>query len=363
MKLKDNEIIQDALRHSDLSEFRFINIVISGDECSLVNPIAFPKYNTYNKYLRSVIYRKSDYKIISAGFPKFTNWLEKPDIFPIPTQISECQILTKLDGSLLCISKYKSEFIIRTRGSCNVDKCFNKNEIDFFKLKYYKFFDSILDGYTYLTEWVSPLQRIVLNYNEPDIYLIGVIDNTNYSLIQQDKLDILACDMGIQRPESHSFISFNDLFKSLENKKNFEGYCIYSNNGQSIHKVKTEDYLIKHRFKSNLNYENMVDYFLIRTDLSIETILDDIEREVDFECATQARIFLKEISDRYNRLRLLIDSMRKELALVKDGSRKELALFIQRRYNATERRLAFQVADGKEIDIKLITNILNERTI
>lgn len=363
MKLKDNEIIQGALRNSDLSEFRFINIVIGGDECNLVNPIAFPKYNTYNKYLRSVIYRKSDFKILSAGFPKFTNWLEKPDIFPVPSQISECQILTKLDGSLLCISKYKDEFIIRTRGSCNVDKCLNKHEIDLFKLKYPKFFNSILDGYTYLTEWVSPLQRIVLNYNEPDIYLIGIINNSDYSLIQQYELDILASDMLLKRPETHLFSSFDDLFKSLEDKKNFEGYCIYSNNGQSIHKVKTDDYLIKHRFKSNLNYENMVDYFLIRTDLSIESILADIEKEVDFECATQARVFLKEISERHDRLRFLMDSMRKELSSVKNGPRKELALFIQGRYNTTERRLAFQIADGKEIDIKLITNILNERTI
>jgi hypothetical protein len=352
--------IKLAFESSDLSEFRFTDCTFGGDECVLVNPIAFPKYNSYNKYLRSVIYRKLDYKILSAGFPKFTNWLEKPDIFPVPTQISECQIVTKLDGSLLCISKYKDSLIIRTRGSCNIDKCLNNNEIELFKLKYPKFFNSILDGYTYLAEWVSPLQRIVLNYNEPDIYLIGLINNNDYSLTKQDDLNILALDLGVKRPEMHSFLSFDDLFKSIENKTNFEGYCIYSNNGQSIHKVKTNDYLIKHRFKEKLNYESMVDYFLLNKDITIEEQIDKIGKEIDFECATQAKVFLLDIDKKYKNILKTFEDIKSQVSNYKDKPRKELALFVKQSYNGPFQGIAFSFFEGKSVDDKKLTQLLND---
>ena len=59
-----------------------------------------------NKIFRSSVWNY-DGELISASFPKFVNWGEKPETFPTPSSLDNTTIVDKLDGSTLIVSKYK----------------------------------------------------------------------------------------------------------------------------------------------------------------------------------------------------------------------------------------------------------------
>lgn len=364
-----NRIIKTALEHINQKEFRAVDCSFAGDDCTFIAPIAFPKWTPYTKYLRSVIFRKADYAVISAGFPKFPNWGEQPEVFPVPTSLNGVKIVSKIDGSLLCVSAHKGELIIRTRGSTSVESCKTKDEIEFFKKNQLKYLlprlldeSSIYSKYTFLFEWVGS-HKIVIDYgNNPQLILIGVINNSNYQLFQQEVLDVFADLFKLSRPDYFNITSFDSLFEVMKKQKGIEGYCIYSNDGQDIHKAKTDDYLIKHRFKSNLTYENMVDYFVANTNLSKEEMLLDIASKYDFECSQQANIFLEKISFNYKVITDKVESCKQFLNTVQGLRRKDVAKMVQDRYSNDEsfKSVAFQLLDGKQINNKKYTSLLNE---
>ena len=61
----------------DPKQFNFKDCVIAGDDCVLVTPKDMGvEWNDDNKIFRSSIWRKSDGKLISAGFKKFVNYFE-----------------------------------------------------------------------------------------------------------------------------------------------------------------------------------------------------------------------------------------------------------------------------------------------
>lgn len=115
----------------DREQFNFKEVEISGDACWLITPKDMAtKWDNENFRFRSCLVRQEDNLVISQGFGKFTNYGERPDFQPWDdTQKFEAR--HKLDGSLLIVSKYKGELIIRTRGTVDARQLANGHEIDF----------------------------------------------------------------------------------------------------------------------------------------------------------------------------------------------------------------------------------------
>ena len=117
-------------------EFNFKDCVIAGDECWLITPKDMSvKWNDENTRFRSCVVRKSDNFVISQGFRKFTNFGEQPAFEPW----KDCwkfEARHKLDGSLLIVSRYKGQWIIRTRGTVDARQLPNGHEIDLLIEKY-----------------------------------------------------------------------------------------------------------------------------------------------------------------------------------------------------------------------------------
>src|SRR4051812_24434066 len=115
----------------DPEQFNFKEGVVAGEECVLITPKDITcKWTHENQHYRSVIVLKSSGEVISRGFSKFVNWGEKPDFQPWDMSWP-IDARHKLDGSLLIVSKYKGEFIIRTRGVFDARAHETGNEIDF----------------------------------------------------------------------------------------------------------------------------------------------------------------------------------------------------------------------------------------
>jgi hypothetical protein len=160
----------------DREQFMVHQHLLGGEVLWLVQPQHIGcKWTQLNKHLRSSLW-SNDGDLVSAGFPKFTNWGENPDNFPLPTSLKNTVVVEKLDGSLLIVTKYKGQFILRTRGTSDASRLDNGAELELFRATYLPKLIAFVDAthgadietwnVSYLFEWTSPLQKIILNYGD-----------------------------------------------------------------------------------------------------------------------------------------------------------------------------------------------------
>ena len=235
----------------DPEQFNFKNCVIAGDECVLVTPKDMGvEWNDENKFFRSSIWNKNTGKLYSGGFKKFTNLGEAPHFEPWDDN-QKFTTVQKLDGSLAIISKVKGEVIFRTRGTVDASILDNGHEIEYFKKKYPKIFDNDIinsEEKTLLFEWTTPTNRIVfLESNVPKLSLIGIVNHSDYSYVSQKELDIIAKNLEVDRPKTYENWTMEEIHPFLKKDKSIEGFVIYSEDGQTLKKLKTEHYLYLHR--------------------------------------------------------------------------------------------------------------------
>lgn len=320
-----------------------------------------------NSILRSSVWNSSG-ELISGGYKKFVNWGEKPEVFPTPHSLHGCTVVEKLDGSLLIVSKYKGVFILRTRGTVDAYKLDNGSELDLFKQKHSSVLSACVDestwDHSYLFEWTTPTNRIVIDYGaEPAWKLIGLVHHDDYSLAGQDTLDFVALQLGLQRPETFTFGSTEELIASVEQWKGKEGVCIYSKGGQEIHKVKGYEYLKLHYFKSNATFENTIDLFFEFDMPSYQEFQTKLVEHFDWECANMVLGFTSTVCDGFKEVNKIVSSMNEFVEPLKSVSRKVAAQKILGSFANTNRgSYCFQLLDGKVLDKDCLKKLLYQVT-
>jgi hypothetical protein len=252
-------------------------------------------------------------EVISASFPKFTNWGENPDHFPVPNSLKNATIVEKLDGSTLIVSKYNGQYILRTRGTVDASKLANGFELELFKSTILNKLQDNNDTWDYsiIWEWLSPINKIVLSYgDEPMWKLIGFINHINYSLAQQDMLDAMAKKYDLLRPEIYTFTDISDMLQIVDKWQNKEGVCLYSKNDQVIHKIKASKYLLLHHLKSELSsLEKVLDVWLEQGMPDYRTFYNYIFTTFDFELAEQIKGTISRICDAKKEVDLIVSGM------------------------------------------------------
>lgn len=320
----------------------------------LVQPIHIGAHWTKDTlHFRSSVW-DSEGNLISASFRKFFNWDEQPDVTPLPKSLAGARLMEKLDGSTLIFSRYKGVTIARTRGTVDAHKQENGYEVDVL-LDMYPKFKNFLESmetspHSYIFEWLSPTNRIVINYGDiVDMKLIGMICNHDYFLQPQDMLDLVAKDFDLKRPESYSYDSIEEMKTSVEAFKGKEGLCVYYNDGQDIRKVKGAEYLAKHRMKSELSsIDKVIDLWFIAGRLDYQEFFDYCEKSFDFEVATDARGFISKICDAWKQVKVIEAAMHEKVKSLQGMSRKDQAVIVLQAYGNTNRAsFVFQLLDGK----------------
>jgi len=322
---------------------------------------------TWNK--ENLIYRSSlwdkEGNAVSLSFKKFFNWDEKPDIFPAPSNLTGAKLMEKLDGSTLIFSRYKGQTVIRTRGTVDARKQANGHEIDYLCEKYKKFIVYLemveTSNESFLLEWLSPTNRIVLTYgDEPDMVLTAIINHSEYSLMRQSQLDYFASDIGLRRPRTFSYNSVEEMKSAVEVLKDQEGLCVYYNNEQQIRKVKAAQYLFLHRAKSEISsidkvIDVYIDWFMDRNTLSHEftgypEFFKYLTEKFDFEIATMATGHASRICDAMKEVKKIMDALVLFSFDCINIPRKEAAAKILQAYGSTGRAaMVFKMLDTKYI--------------
>ena len=340
----------------DLTQFMVHEHSLNGEIVYLIQPQHIgTKWTQDNKHMRSVVVNYAG-EVISAGFPKFTNWGENPDHFPVPNSLKHCTVVEKLDGSLLIVSKYNGQYILRTRGTVDASTMANGHELEIFKNTILSKLADNNDTWDYsvLFEWLSPINKIVLNYgDEPSWRLIGFINHINYSLAQQDMLDAMAKKYGFDRPPTYTFSSVEDLLKDVDQWRGKEGVVVYSKNDQMLHKVKGAWYLALHHMKSELsNIEKVIDVWLEQGMPDYQTFYNYIFTTFDYELAEQCRGMISRICDAKKEVDLIVSGMNEFVnnRLKTLPTRKLQAEQVISAYGNTNRAsFLFKLLDGKSL--------------
>ena len=344
------------LDNVDRSQFMVHEHSLNGEIVHLIQPQHIgTKWTQDNKHMRSVVVNYAG-EVISASFPKFTNWGENPEHFPVPNSLNHCTVVEKLDGSTLIVSKYNGQYILRTRGTVDASKLANGFELELFKSTILNKLQDNNDTWNYsiIWEWLSPINKIVLSYgDEPMWKLIGFIDHTDYSLATQDMLDIMAKKYDLLRPEIYTFTDISDMLQIVDKWQDKEGVCLYSKNDQVIHKIKASKYLLLHHLKSELsNIEKVLDVWLEQGMPDYQTFYSYIFTTFDYELAEQCRGMISRIVDAKKEVDKIVWGMNifvnTRLRLL--STRKEQAEQVISAYGNTNRAsFLFKLLDGKSL--------------
>jgi len=280
-----------------------------------------------------------------------------------------------MDGSTLIVSKYKGQLICRTRGTVDATKIDNGYEIAYLMEKYPKAFQILPTmesvpgqdtwNYSMIFEWVSPVNRIVLNYGaEPDIYLTGMICHPDYTLSPQASLYRVAEVIEVKRPKRFTFDSIKEMLAAVEALKGQEGICVYCNHSQDIRKVKSAWYLALHRMKSELgSFERLVDFYFEQGCPGYEEMYQLIVNHFDYELAETYRGDVSRIASAMKEVKQLIAKMQEKVDGLKSKTRKDAAAVILQAYGDTNRAgMAFKLLDGKPLATDDLKKLLYQVT-
>lgn len=334
------------LNSIDRNQFAVREFNFHGETLFLVNPKnPFEVgWNKDNLIFRSSIWNK-DGELVSAGFKKFANWLEKPDLFPPPQDLINSSLIEKIDGSLLCLSNYKGNQIVRTRGSYDAAEKENGYEIELLKRKYPKVFNYLqpYSDSSLLFEWVSPTNKIVCDYSEPDLYLIGAVIHHGYSLLSQDILDKLAAVLQVKRPARYNFGSISEMLAAIKAVEGKEGVCLYTPDG-NIFKIKSDWYLKLFSFKNHVNLNSIIDLFCDWGYPSEARFTAMLAAETDYECVKIAEALITHVCNTWFEVLVLESQLEGFVAPLRGLPRKEAAEIIKK---SEYPGLCFQILNGK----------------
>jgi hypothetical protein len=366
------------LTQVDTESFYVNSHIVAGETVYHIHPKHIgARWTRENLIYRSSVWNERG-ELVSAGFKKFFNWSEQPDLAYTPFSLSAnggCQLIEKIDGSTLIVSLYKGERIVRTRGCMTPEKMEKSgHEIELLKKKYptvFEYscydFDSLTESSpnSFIFEWVSPANKIVINYgDEPDLYLIGAVKHKDYSYESQEECNDWAKFFGVKRPLTFKFDSIKEMLGAVEALQGQEGICVYCNRGQDIRKVKSAWYLALHKMKSELaSIDKVIDLWLTLDQPDFHTFYEHIASNFDYELAQQNLGYISKICEASKEVDKIIAAMHEFVSeRVKPlPTRAEQAKVIIGAYGKTNRSgFCFSILDGRPIkeDNEIIKKLL-----
>jgi hypothetical protein len=190
--------------------------------------------------------------------------------------------------------------------------------------------------------------------------LVGAVYHDDYTLATQAELDCWALAHGLLRPETYKFDDIVDLLSKIDLWTGKEGVCVYSQNDQQIHKIKSAWYLVRHRLKEEFsNIEKIVDFYISENCPSFTAFQTRIASIVDWETANEIQGDVSRICDAWKTVTAIVLHMKSFVEPLKSVSRKEAAQKITSAYGITNRAsFCFSLLDGKELTSEQLKKIL-----
>lgn len=213
--LKVVEFIRENLTDwvEKLKEEYNINAKFDSDYVCLKYSIGADFTNELVRECRGLILKTTeDFKPVCVPFWKFCNYGEAG---ADEIDWNSVRVQTKVDGSNIKVWYDGEKWRVSTMGTVDAFKTPIESPLSeegFIKTTFGELFAEALpidfsflklnENYTYIFELVSPYNKIVVDYDKPDVYHIGTRDNTTF-----EELDV---DIGIKKPEEWPLKTLDD---------------------------------------------------------------------------------------------------------------------------------------------------------
>lgn len=170
--------------------------------------------------------------------------------------------------------------------------------------------DCISKDLSPIFEYVGPMNRVVVKYNNSDLILLRLRDNKTGEYLSIDGYDI-------SKPMSFKF-TLSDLMSLKSSLESIEGWIVEFVDGQKV-KIKTDWYHSLHRILTD--YSNREDYLI---DMILNEKIDDVLSVLDY--GSESRLFVEGVLDTTNRKFLEISNEIDKVLSTYDGDKKLFAL-------------------------------------
>ncbi len=260
-------------------------------------------------------------------------------------------IHNKEDGSMICfVPLPNGNIVAKTKNSFDNDQTKKAQEI--FEANYdinIMVKDSIILDESLIFELVSPLNKIVLQYDETDLILLRARDNKTGEYLSTEFISSPynhnnSIKLAIEEP----LIDLVDLMLSLEHTKNKEGSVVQFKGGKLV-KFKTNWYFEEHRIASTdvTREDFLISYIL---DEKIDDILaqvgkDNIEVIEIIDITTN--IINKYLKDMVNSVESVISSYRTDF----NSDIKEFCLSLPKKNRSKEVIYALSKINRNDLEI------------
>ena len=213
--------------------------------------------NEITNECRGLILEKGTWRVVAKAFDRFFNFNEgkAADI-----DCASAKAYEKIDGSLILLYFYKGSWRVATRGSINAGGKLPTSDLHkSFAELFWKILDVdntesvFLKNYTYVFELASMHNRVVKTYEQPELYLLTVVNvaNNNYPELPQQQREDFAKQIGVKTPYA---VSVEDIDKMVAKANDLpvgdEGFVIVDKNNNRI-KIKSKTYLELHKTVNN----------------------------------------------------------------------------------------------------------------
>lgn len=216
---------------------------------------------------RGIIFRKGEWAYpVCHAFDKFGNYGESyaPDIDWATAFVTE-----KVDGSLIKVW-WDNGWKVSTNGTIDATKAEINNvkvhnfreyfelalerhmPARIFRTSFQDFTAALDENLTYMFELVGPYNRVVVPYDEPDLYFLGARNKFTGEEFNCSAEITGALGLGIfKRPAVYSLTSLDDCIKAAELKTwDDEGFVVCDVNFNRV-KIKSPAYVMAHFMRNN----------------------------------------------------------------------------------------------------------------
>lgn len=273
--------------------------------------------------------------IVAIPFRKFFNIEEGKHI---PT--SSFDVYEKMDGSLIIAFYMWGEWVVASRGSFTSEQAIAAKKL----LDTMNTF-SLSIGSTYLFEYTSPWNRIVVDYGDKEnLTLLGAIDTQTGTEAPYTSLQYIGTQLGCDVVKRYDGIKDYTTLKGMIGD-NAEGFVVRFSNGDRM-KIKGEEYLRLHKIMTNLSTTAVWEV------VSSGGKMEDLLKDVPDEFYTKIKEYENELLGEFNTLKKEYEWIFNKTRNVyfktyeKEFNRAEFAV-LAKRYKYPS--ILFSLLDGKDI--------------
>lgn len=261
-------------------------------------------------------------RVASRPMEKFFNDGENPFTMGLDYSFP-LQVMYKEDGSLISTYLHNGNLRLKTKGSLSSEQA--NDAADWLARKCNNTLVTVLDmiankGFTVNMEWVAPHNRIVLNYEKPELVILNVRCNVSGAYVRPGFFE----DFIKNELLRHWVASYNcGTIENVRNQKDMEGIVVQLSTGQHV-KIKTDWYVELHRAKDSIdNPKSMIAAVLSETTDDLRQLFVDMPIVLD-----RIAKYEEHVSHKFNHIVAMLNGCKDNIEDVFNSaySRKDYAI-------------------------------------